>query len=426
VISLAGLTLQREGPDGPVTVIEDLELTVAEGERVALLGGNGSGKSTLLRHLARPGVVADRRGGLLCQDPDEQLVAATVANELTFGHADLDPQPWLKEFGLDGLDDIDPQLLSAGQKQRLQLATVLSHAPDLLLLDEPGSLQDAAQTAWLRQRLDGWPGTMIWATQDPAEARTCGRAMILERGRVVTEGATPEVLATRAAAALWEEMAPRPPTGPNAAAGVAVSLEHVAVPFHRGRLGPLTLTIAPGRRLGITGPNGCGKSTLLAVIAGLRRPERGTVHVAGRRLYRDGRQDLGHALVSLAPQFPEYFFATGSVADESRLGGLDPEEVLAAAGLLAHGVDRAPHDLSGGERRRLALSLVLGAERPVILLDEPTAALDAAGRRAVHAQIDRLDHGTTLIVASHDLGFLRACGCDVRELSPEGLVPVEA
>jgi energy-coupling factor transporter ATP-binding protein EcfA2 len=157
----------------------------------------------------------------------------------------------------------------------------------------------------------------------------------------------------------------------------------------------------------------------------LRAPDGGHVHLAGRRLYRRARQDLDHGLVSLAPQFPEYFFVAGSVAAEARLAGVDLALALEIAGLPQQVAGRSPHDFSGGERRRLALALVVTAGRPLVLLDEPTAALDATGRRQVAALVNGLPPTTTLVIASHDHAFLRACGCRILALGPLGLSGAE-
>jgi len=422
VLHLEGLTLERDGATGPLRVLQGLDLRLADGERLALVGGNGSGKSSLLRHLAEPGVVVNRRVGYLCQDPDEQLVAATVGGEVTLGCPEDDPEPVLADVGLSGLAGVDSRLLSAGQKQRLQLAVVLAQSPDLLLLDEPGSLQDDEQAVWLRERLAGFPGALIWATQSREEARWCGRTLALVEGRAVADGPTDRILDGPEVRGLWRspvgDRAVRP-SGPPVA-----SLTDVTCRFHRGGIEGIDLQLRAGDRVGLVGPNGCGKSTLLAVLAGLRAPDGGQVQVADRRLYRGRRQDLDHGLVSLAPQFPEYLFATGSVTAEARLSGVDPALALISAGLSPETAGQSPHQFSGGQRRRLALALMLAASRPLVLLDEPTAALDAEGRQAVADQVNALPADTAVVVAAHDREFLRACGCRLLAVTSGGLVAV--
>ncbi len=436
-LHLHDLSLERDGPQGPLLVLRnlDLELDLAGGERLALIGGNGAGKSSLLRHLATPGVLPGVRAGLVFQDPDEQLIAATVAEELGLGRPDPVTGDHLAACGLAGREGEDPRLLSAGQKQRLQVATVLGGRPDLLLLDEPTSLQDADQAAWLRQQLDARPEAMIWATQQAEEVALCHRAVVLDRGQPVASGPVPELLARPDVQALLA-----PDYGPPAAAPVATAAAGPAAPAAAPAPAPLATVddlrlgfrdggalhlarwrLAPGDRVGVVGPNGCGKSTLLAVLAGLRRPDAGTVTLAGRRLYGRGRRDLDHGLCALAPQLPEYLLTRDTVAAEIALdpglAGQDPAAVLATAGLEPDLLGCHPYDLSGGQRRRLALALALASGRPLLLLDEPTAALDAAGRAQVARQIVASPRDGALVIASHDRPFLAACGCGLLDLS---------
>jgi energy-coupling factor transporter ATP-binding protein EcfA2 len=427
-IDLRGLRLERDGPDGPRLVVDGVDVVLAPGRRLALIGGNGSGKSTVLRHLAVPGVIPGR-AAIVFQDPDEQLVAGAVAAEFALGagpDAADTVTAWAAPFGLEAHLGLDARLLSAGQKQRLQLALALRSDPDLLLLDEPTSLQDETGAAWLRERLAAWPGAMVWATQRRDEAALCHDALVLRDGRPWREGPVGEVLADPDVQGILdpERLVDPGESGPPAGAGdgepVCV-VDDVSLAFAAGGgLGPVSLAVHAGDRLGVTGPNGCGKSTLLAAMAGLRRPDGGQVTLAGRPLYRHGDTDLDHGAAALAPQFPEYLFTARSVAGEV---ALDPAlrrrpagDLLAALGLTADLGSRHPHDLSGGQKRRLALGLALASGRPLILLDEPTAALDGPGRRHVLDLVHRAGRKAAVVIASHDRAFLRACGCGLLEL----------
>jgi len=182
--------------------------------------------------------------------------------------------------------------------------------------------------------------------------------------------------------------------------------------------------VRAGERIGLTGPNGCGKSTVLAACAGLRRPEGGTVRINGRPLYAAGRRDLDHGLALLAPQFPEYMFTSGTVRQEIELdpglAATGPATVLAALGLPAGLLDRNPHSLSTGQRRRLALGLVLGADRSLLLLDEPGAALDRDGQVRVLALLEQVPTTSAMVIVSHDPDFLAAAGCRTVALNARG------
>ena len=111
------------------------------------------------------------------------------------------------------------------------------------------------------------------------------------------------------------------------------------------------------------------------------------MHLGNRRLYARGALDTGHGLALLAPQFPEYLFSRSTrgaeIAVDPALARLDVAAFLRELGLPADVGARHPRDLSSGQRRRLALGLVLRSGRPLLLLDEPTVALDGPGRRLV-------------------------------------------
>jgi len=437
LLELRHWSLVRETADGPLPLLRELDLKLHRGELLGLLGGNGSGKTSLLRWLAGEDSPLRSVAALVFQDPDEQLVTARVAEELTLGRPHLAPQPLLEEFGLAGLADRDPRLLSAGEKQRLVLAVALAGEPQVLLCDEPTSLQDRAQSAWLLDRLQAWRratgGTLVLATQRRAEAELCDRLLVLQDGRAAACGEPSRILDLPAARELLAPLAPapgaraaRPPAAPDPGAVPVAEWRDVGRSFATGGgIRDVNLVLQAGARLGITGRNGCGKSLLLAMAAGLLAPTAGRCHLDGRPLCSRDVPDLDHRVALLAPQFPEYFFTRTAVGAEI---ALDPAlkgraaEVLAAAGLPASWTGRNPHDLSSGERRRLAVALTVLAGRRLLLLDEPTAGLDLAGRRRLLALLRCIPQAAALVVASHDAEFLTACGCSTYELGPNGLI----
>ncbi|MBM7387251.1 ABC-2 type transport system ATP-binding protein [Clavibacter michiganensis] len=186
----------------------------------------------------------------------------------------------------------------------------------------------------------------------------------------------------------------------------AIELEGITRAFGRTRaLDAATFSLAPGLVHALLGPNGSGKTTAIDVLTATRRPDAGRARVLGHDVRRGGPTA---ALVAVMPQalaFPEY---------------LTVREVLALA-LVPHAaaltpaaaVDRFDLDrlatrqtggLSGGERRRVALACVVGAGTPVVVLDEPSAALDIPGRAAVRDAIAAVrDSGRTVLLASHDM-----------------------
>jgi energy-coupling factor transporter ATP-binding protein EcfA2 len=425
LVRLQGWSLRRNGPEGERTLLEGIDLEVPPGSWVALLGANGSGKSSLLKWLASDESPVGDRCAIMFQDPDDQLVAPTVARELGLGRPGLDAAAAAAGVGLDGLLDLDPRLLGAGQKQRLVLAVAEGGGPDLLLCDEPTALQDDRQAAWVLDRLDAWrrkPGrALLTATCDRAEAARADHLVVLENGRIAVQGPAQALLADPRLAALLD---PGFTPGPVRSGGGEPVLDAQGLGFRfmgGAGCGPLDLAARPGERVGLVGPNGSGKSSILAALAGLRAPDRGWIRVAGRLLAAGRVPDLEHGLVMLAPQFPEYAFCRPTVAREMALdpalAGLDAGRWLEGLGLPAGAAGANPHDLSTGQRRRLALGLALESRRPLILLDEPTAALDAAGRRLVLDLLDRAPAESALVIASHDRAFLEAAGCRIVALA---------
>jgi energy-coupling factor transport system ATP-binding protein len=436
LLELRDWSLARHTPQGTRPVLRNVDLDIRPGQWLAVLGTNGSGKSSLLKFLASDDSPLADRAGIMFQDPDDQLFAASVERELGLGRPEGRASGSLTEFGLEGLESVDPRLLSAGQKQRLVLAVALGLEPRLLLCDEPTALQDPAQSLWVLDRLEQWlattGGALVTATCDRNEAARSDWLVLLDGGRILRQGPTTDLIdAPEVENLLGPPVEAVGNNEPVAAGSGRTLLEVRGLDCRFGDsdrgLRNVDLVVRAGEIVGITGPNGCGKSTLLAACAGARKPDTGTISLAGRMLYEDKSPDLAHGAAMLAPQFPEYLFTRSTVADEIRLDPVlaagDPDSLLAELGLPAEVAQRNPHDLSTGQRRRLALGLVLRSERPVLLLDEPTAALDRKGRQLVLDLLAVVPPGATVVIASHDTGFLRAAGCRLQVLEAGGLAP---
>jgi energy-coupling factor transport system ATP-binding protein len=435
LLEMENWSLFRRHAGQELTLLDNIDLRITAGRWLAVLGANGSGKSSLLKFLASEESPLDLESAIMFQDPDDQIIASTLSRELTLGREGLDPDPVLMEFGLAGLNDLDPRLLSAGQKQRLVMAVTEAGSPRIMLADEPTALQDPEQAAWVLARLRKWleePGrTLITATCDRREAALADDLLVLEKGRVVLQGPTRDVLDDpRVSGLLGEGFAvSSPPVASASSSEPVLDIQDLTCRFHQPGSGfhLKKLSVGPGERLGITGGNGCGKSTLLAACTGARKPEAGRIILRGRSLYGGKNLDLDHGLAMLAPQFPEYLFTRETVAREiavdpvlqSRSAG----EFLVRMGLDVTFTSRNPHSLSSGQKRRLALGLVLFSERPLLLLDEPTAALDHSGRQMVLDLLSDLNPEAALVIASHDRGFLAAAGCSVLNLDDHSLRP---
>ena len=211
-------------PDGQ-QALTDVNLTVYHGESVAIIGPNGAGKSTLLLHLngilrsngavkvlGRP--VDDRnlrwvrsKVGLVFQDPDDQLFSPTVFDDVAFGPINMGyPEAEvyravtraLDWVGMKGYELRSPHHLSLGEKKRIAIATALSMAPEILVIDEPTSNLDPASKWSLIGLLKSLPGTKIVVSHDLELVKAlCQRVIVLDQGRVVAEGTTENILADK-------------------------------------------------------------------------------------------------------------------------------------------------------------------------------------------------------------------------------------
>ena len=201
-------------------------------------------------------------------------------------------------------------------------------------------------------------------------------------------------------------------------------------------LDDIDLTIWPGERVALLGANGSGKSTLLKLLDGVVGPTRGSIRALGRDVAAVAEGEDGfsfHREVGLVFQEPDIQLFSATVLDDVAFGplqlGLSKDEVrercdeaLAEMG-IAHLADRAPFELSGGEKKRAAIASVLSLRPDVVLLDEPTASLDPRTKWVLVDLIQRLAAaGRTLIVATHELDIVPLIADRVVVLSEEGRV----
>jgi energy-coupling factor transport system ATP-binding protein len=478
VLSLDRVTYSY--PGAAALALEDVSLEIGPGELVVLAGASGSGKSTLLRvanglvpHFhggvfAGEAIVAgmDTRAhgpgqlagavGTLFQDPETQVVMGTVRSEVALPLENRgEPGPSVARaveevslaLGIAHLLDRPTPELSGGELQRVALGAALVGRPRLIVLDEPTSQLDPVagdELIALLRRLGEDFDTAIVIVEHRLERclAFADRAIAMESGRVVCDGTPGKFLAWASAAApelatpgarLLSGLGLVPAAGVKAArsglraAGLLPDAEPIAedppAPRRRERRvnalefdrvwheldrGPailrgVSLSVRPGERVALMGRNGAGKSTLLRHAAGLMRPTRGKLRSAGRvaLLLQNPTDYLVHERVELE----------ASPAALSTVGLGDP----------AH-ARRHPRDLSGGEKQRLALAIVLdgvagdGAggggvggypnQAAVVCLDEPTRGMDRHRKDELAALLCELD--AAVIVATHDPEFVAA------------------
>ena len=475
------------------SVLTDVTLGLAEGERIGMVGENGAGKSTLLALIA-----GDR-------EPDAGTVTRTagVATELVSQSGDLDPSTTIRQTlvgeradhewaadarfrgVLDGLlggvelsrfpRGLDTPIgpLSGGEQRRIALARSLIDSPELLLLDEPTNHLDVEGIAWLAGHLSVRRGTVLVITHDRwfLDA-VCERTWEVADGvvRQYDGGYSAYVLARaerdRQTAAredrrrqlvrkelAWLRRGPPARTSKPRfridAANALIADEPPArdsvelMRFSTARLGDrvidavdvsvtlggrrllaeITWRLVPGQRTALVGPNGAGKTTLIGLLAGDRAPDSGTVArgstVRLAALSQDTNRSGGGA--DELPRGLRVLQALEQV--RGRITTSRGEELTAGRlaerfGFRGDKLRTLTEDLSGGERRRLALMRLLMAEPNVLLLDEPTNDLDIDTLTALEDLLDGWPG--TLVVVSHDRYFIERVCDDVHALPGDG------
>ena len=462
--------------------LSDVDLDIAPGERVLVLGPSGSGKSTLMGGLAGllggaeegeatgtltvDGVApAEARGrvGLLMQDPEAQVVLARVGDDVAFGMENLGvarEEIWprvensLEAVGLSVPLDHSTTELSGGQKQRLALASILAMGPGLLLLDEPTANLDPSGVAEVRAAVEAVverTGATVVVVEHRVDvwASLVDRVIVVADGAIAADGPLHEVLAQQGDAlrerGIWlpgddvaAEVGPAPevPSASSDATPIARVTDltigyDASAPVRSG----IDLTIERGVSTCIVGANGAGKSTFALTLAGLLPPLAGTVEVetadgtVGDPHEWSSKQLLGR--MSMVFQEPEYQFLAATVAEELAIGpraaGMTDEEIaplvdehLEALGLTK--LARAnPMTLSGGEKRRLSVATALISAPELLILDEPTFGQDrGTWLGLVRLLRAALDRGVTLVSITHDPAFVAAMGQRVVDLGQVG------
>ncbi|MFC3300449.1 energy-coupling factor ABC transporter ATP-binding protein [Arthrobacter agilis] len=447
-----------------------VDLGIAPGERVLLLGASGAGKSTLLHALAGvlgtsdegeqegdllldgvPPAAARGRAGLVLQDPETQVVLARVGDEVAFAAENLAvprEEIWrrvgraLDDVGLDLPLDHPTTALSGGQKQRLALAAVLAMEPGLLLLDEPTANLDPAGVLEVRDAvvrvLERTGATLVVVEHRVAVwADVVDRVIVLDAGGgILADGPPGTVLVqeqTRsrlAEAGVWVP-GRQPAVGgtlPTDAGGEGL-LSARSLSVARSRRGravveDLSLTVSAGQALSITGPNGAGKSTAALTIGGLLRPRAGTLEASALLAGAAGpdpfRWRSAHLVQRIGTVFqePEHQFLTATVGEElafgpRQVGAPDSPRIaeLAERLRLTHLLGANPFTLSGGEKRRLSVATMLATAPRLLILDEPTFGQDAlTWAELVTLLRELVREGVAVLSVTHDTDFIRALG----------------
>ncbi|ERI04318.1 ABC transporter, ATP-binding protein [Aneurinibacillus aneurinilyticus ATCC 12856] len=479
-------------PDAERPALLGVSAVVEEGEFIVLGGPSGSGKSTLLRHMKKQLLPAGRRQGtitydgvaldeqpdarmaqevgIVLQNPESQIVMDTVWHELVFAMENIGIHPEdmhrrvadiVPFFGMETWLYQPVRQLSGGQKQWLNLASVMLLHPRVLLLDEPFAQLDPVTVrafVQLLQHIHQELGiTIIVSEHRLEELLPCAtRLMIMDCGSVIYDGpvrdsickmkakedksflpylpsatqlylacpyqvddiSTESIPLTVQEGKKWFAALPAPalpeknkvPIRSEEAGEPLIWCENIS--FRYGKDAPdvlhrLSITVYQGECLVIMGGNGAGKSTFLQCIAGLVIPQRGTIKWQGQQRTSLSMKER-QGLIGYVPQNLFSYFIYDTVEQElchAAVDGSLVEEMMVRFGLReVKGMH--PYDCSGGQQQKIALACALLARPKLLLLDEPTKGIDPKAKQDV-IQIIRTarEEGMTVILVTHDTEF---------------------
>ena len=515
-LEIKGLTVSYlEDEALPLPVLKNVSFSVREGEYVAILGHNGSGKSTLAKMItlvddnvsAEGSIIVDgvdvmspdltdeqllnlrRNVGMVFQNPDNQLVATVVEEDVAFGPENLGiPNPELRErvdnalatVGMSEYAKHEPHRLSGGQKQRVAIAGIIAMMPRCMIFDEatamldPVGRREVVDTIEMLNRDKGI--TVLTITHYMDEAARADRVIVLDEGEILLDGTPAEVfsherelklaglelpqctaLCRRFSERLKEKNGTEFAGNFNnidtcaesilnlsntvkpdcSSVDTAVSrgrkyemgddeilrLENVRYTYSKGTpyemraLDDVSIGIKKGAITGIIGHTGSGKSTFVQLLNGLNRPESGRVLLSGKDIWEKPKE-IGKVRfsVGLVMQYPEYQLFEETVAADIAFGpknmkldekeiALRVEEAMEFAGLDKELREKSPFDLSGGQKRRVAIAGIMAMRPDVLVLDEPAAGLDPRGRREIFGGIREYNEktGCSVIIVSHSM-----------------------
>lgn len=464
-------------PNSEKKALDDINLTVNQGEFVTICGKSGCGKSTLLRHL-KPILtphgktsgeiyfngksiydLSDREQaeniGFVMQNPDNQIVTDKVWHELVFGLESLGinsaeirskAAEMASFFGIQNWFYENVANLSGGQKQILNLASVMIMNPTLLLLDEPSSQLDpiaAHDFFTMLERINTELGvTIILSEHNLSEVFPLSdKVVVMEDGKITTEN-TPYKIGEELKQNSMFAALPTPTkiyySLGNNSGNCPITIrdghkwlekqqinEHFEFKSEKNRINTepilelkdvwfryeknsddilkgLSFKVHENEFYAIVGGNGVGKSTALSVISKINKPYRGKVFI------NDDTK------VAVMPQNPQSLFLKKSVLEELYDAVFDVEkekrkneiEYVIKLCELDNLLENHPYDLSGGEQQRVALAKMLLRKPDLLVLDEPTKGLDACFKRKLATILKSLQkNGMTVLMVTHDIEF---------------------
>ncbi|MBQ9736983.1 MAG: ATP-binding cassette domain-containing protein [Clostridia bacterium] len=479
-------------PNREEEALKNINLSVKMGEFVLLCGKSGCGKTTLLRLLksslspfgnltgeilynnqplaeTQPRVQASEIGFVL-QNPDNQIATDKVWHEMAFGLESLGMKTaeirtkvseMASFFGIQNWFYKKTSELSGGEKQLLNLASIMVMQPEVLILDEPTSqLDPIAASEFLNtlKKINDELGTTIILTEHRLEEAFAisDRVIVMDSGEVIADD-TPKNIG-RILIERSHDMCDALPV-PMRVFGSLGDCSSLPLTIREGKsqlleyskthhldnsliakdkepinnkpvievkdayfrydknlpdvVKGLNLTVCQGEFFAILGGNGTGKTTAISLVSGLNAPQRGEVYINGCEISK--HSDLYNGILGVLPQSPQSLFAKKTVyldlfdMTDKRLSKEEREKrVFEIASLcrIENLLEFHPYDLSGGEQQRTALAMVLLKAPQILILDEPTKGMDAHFKRNFSDILESLKKsGVTILMVSHDIEF---------------------
>ncbi|EPI57953.1 energy-coupling factor transporter ATPase [Gardnerella vaginalis] len=462
-VSLQNIRFSYDG--GKTWILDGIDLEIAYGQRIAIIGKNGCGKSTLAKIIAGlsspdSGIVtlcgikvfetnnvdpkayqkARESIGALFQSPEDQIVTTVVEDDVAFGLENLCAS---KEFMKHNINNAlravnmenqrfsNPSNMSGGQQQRVAIASSIAMQSKLLVLDEPTSMLDSCAKAdvdKLFETLQTRGTTIVQVTHKISECKNADRILMLENGRLrdvcisKLEGFCKEKSPAVIESKSMTENAKKSNT--------AIEISNLNVSYANSQspiIKDYSLSVKAGEIVAIMGKNGCGKSTLAKAICGLIKYDSGSICVNGIKIsektsksqMREIRKNIGYVM-----QLPEQQLFAQTVFEDIAYGpknfGLEGCElrsrVLSALKSLhiEHLAQKSPFELSGGQQRLAAIAGILACNPKILVLDEPTAGLDFEYAKIVLKILSDLHNkGVTIIVITHDFSEAKTLGARI-------------
>ncbi len=486
ILSIKDLTFSY--PNKENFALQNVNLSINSGDFVVVCGQSGSGKTTLLRmlkkeiapHGEKQGAVyykgedveklddkiSAQKIGFVFQKPDQQIVTDKVWHELAFGleslgydsdYIRLRVGEMANYFGITSLFRKKTTELSGGQKQLMNLASVMAMSPDVIILDEPTSQLDPITAndfiTTLKKINDELGLTVIIIEHRLQEVfPIADKVAVMEDGKVICYD-TPRNVCEKlsnhpmsqgfpSAVRIWqksgskgecpltvkegrnfinlnffERKLPLRNTIPNTED--IITLKDVFFRYEKGGndiLSGTNLSIKKGEHFCILGGNGSGKTTTLKILAGLLKPYRGKVIIDNNKMTKKTTADFNRLGVAMLPQNPESVFLKSRVIDDytelCKIKGIEKSDYEDKINSVAEKLgikdllENHPYDLSGGEIQKCALGKVLIPEPKILLLDEPTKGVDAYSKLSLSKILQEIkSDGVTIITVTHDVEF---------------------